>query len=739
MPGVWFWSLRGLRGGVAGVAPGPVWRVSVASATLAGARPWGADPDVNGDGIAEVFAAARSDALYIYVGGASGPSVPPVTLSAPFDATGFARSFDFVGDVNGDGYGDVAVGASGSDNFYVFRGGPTGLSAASPWSVTGARGSGFGAAISPAGDVNGDGYDDLVVGYSSAGSLVFVPGGAAGLGAPVRLVGASYRGGSGVGDVNGDGYADVQSGADLLLGGATGLDLSRVRAGAGGIPAGDVNGDGLGDVVWGSAVRLGSTTSTGSVVALPFGTSGHVGQFSGDFNRDGYSDVVWIGRFGAAVVPGSSSGPTSAVVYNGPGFGAVGGWATQGGGDVDGDGYEDLIDLDDSVVLVLRGSATGIAATTTWTFDVTPVFGLPTGAMPHPAGDVNHDGRDDLAIGTWDGQLSLHHGSATGPSATAAARATYLLRAGSTTQHLIPHGGGDLNGDTFGDLVLEANEGALAPFAALTYGTATGLNLTPVWLPRPATVGRSVVIAGDLNGDRIADAALAAGSSLNVIYGRAGAVDPAGTSIAVPAAEVDAAGDVNHDGYADLLVQPTPAATAVIYPGSASGLRTTALSTLATAGVATPIGDVNADGYADIAVTSAAGVSVYYGSPSGTGPSEALRYPGALSVIALGDVDRDGDADIATTGFEIYYSYPVSLHRGGPSGVEASTWRVWYAPAGAAIARGPRGSGDFDGDGATDVAWLRDNQVFTNRLGSFASATQSLPTASGVIVYDLIR
>ncbi|HEY3352732.1 MAG TPA: integrin alpha, partial [Polyangia bacterium] len=134
------------------------------------------------------------------------------------------------GDVNGDGYADVIVSAPyfqptafGADRgrVYVFLGGPAGLAATPAWTVTGdqdyAR---FGLVVAGAGDVNGDGFDDVIIGApfydhgaADTGRATVYLGSAAGLGAtPAWTIygdaaGALLGAVAGAGDVNGDGYA----------------------------------------------------------------------------------------------------------------------------------------------------------------------------------------------------------------------------------------------------------------------------------------------------------------------------------------------------------------------------------------------------------------------------------------------------------------------------------------------------------------------------------------------------
>src|SRR5262249_6611668 len=80
------------------------------------------------------------------------------------------------GDVNGDGYADVIVGASGYDNgqvdeggAFVYLGSASGLATSAVWTAEGQQvNAGFGYAIATAGDVNGDGYADVIVGALSS-------------------------------------------------------------------------------------------------------------------------------------------------------------------------------------------------------------------------------------------------------------------------------------------------------------------------------------------------------------------------------------------------------------------------------------------------------------------------------------------------------------------------------------------------------------------------------------------
>jgi hypothetical protein len=145
--------------------------------------------DVNGDGFADLIVGAHGNSdggpqtgrAYVYFGGTNMDNVPDWILTGASFAERFGNTVGSAGDVNGDGYADVIVGAmfngalgSNTGRAYVFYGGPS-PNAVADLTFTGeAAGNFFGCSVGTAGDVSGDGYDDVIVGayLNEAGGTV---------------------------------------------------------------------------------------------------------------------------------------------------------------------------------------------------------------------------------------------------------------------------------------------------------------------------------------------------------------------------------------------------------------------------------------------------------------------------------------------------------------------------------------------------------------------------------------
>ncbi len=388
-------------------------------------------------------------------------------------------------------------------------------------------------------------------------------------------------------------------------------------------------------------------------------------------------------------------------------------------GDVNGDGYDDVIvgayrydngQTDEGAAFVYHGSATGLSTTPNWMAesDQPALLGLSVGT----AGDVNGDGYADAIVGAYgydngqidEGRAFVYHGSASGlsttPNWTAESEQVYAYFGYSVGT------AGDVNGDGYTDVIVGAysyDNGQTEEGRAFVYeGSPSGLSITPAWIGESdqdlAYFGASVGTAGDVNGDGYADVIVGApyfdngqgeegrafvyygsDSGLSTVANWTAESDQAGASFGD---SVGTAGDVNSDGYADVIVggpsydnDQLNEGRAFVYRGSTSGLSTTPNWTAESdqaAGFGTSVGtvgDVNGDGYGDVIVGAYAydngqqdegRAFVYHGSASelSTTPNWTAEGDQAFahfsSVGAAGDVNGDGlaDAIVGASGYD---------------------------------------------------------------------------------------
>jgi len=187
--------------------------------------------DVNGDGYSDVIVgndgyATLTGRAYIYFGGAAMNNTADVTMTGEAQINHFGVSVSSAGDVNGDGFSDVIVGANWYSSYigkaYIFFGGAS-MNNVADVTMTVDSTALFGTSVSSAGDVNGDGYSDVIVGgrdwYTYLGrTFIFFGGASMNNTADVTMTGESVTGGlptefrssvSSAGDVNGDGFSDL--------------------------------------------------------------------------------------------------------------------------------------------------------------------------------------------------------------------------------------------------------------------------------------------------------------------------------------------------------------------------------------------------------------------------------------------------------------------------------------------------------------------------------------------------
>jgi len=462
---------------------------------------------------------------------------------AELDSIGYSVSS--AGDVNGDGLDDVILGAP-----YIGTGGPYGTSGTAyvvfgkadnadvdlpgigerGFLITGiGDGDDFGFSVAGAGDVNGDGLDDLVIGAplaDPAGESFVVFGKADGADVDLadlgtaqdptgfRIVGidAGDEAGhsvAGAGDVNGDGLADVIIGAPGAEPGG------NARAGESYVVFGKDDNTQVDLADLGSETGLGGFKING---IDPFDEAGASVSGVSDFNGDGLDDVI-IGVAGASnsagenyIVFGKTENTTVGLINLGTsGFridgtvaGDRAGASVSGAGDVNGDGLDDALIgapgtgyAGATYVLLGRPGNGNVDLTNLGAggFRINGLAPARIGASVSSVGDVNGDGLDDLILGApfadpggreEAGESIVVFGKADALDIDLANLGSGGFRiAGKDVQDRSGGsvaGGGDLNGDGLSDLVIGAPGAEFGgqPFAGEGY-----IVFAPLPTPRP--------------------------------------------------------------------------------------------------------------------------------------------------------------------------------------------------------------------------------------------------------------
>ena len=483
------------------------------------------------------------------------------------------------GDINGDGFDDVIIGAFGAEpngsysgQSYVVFGSDAGFDAALELSsLNGSNGFALngidandysGRSVSGAGDVNADGFDDLIIGAgkadpngSNSGQSYVVFGSDAGFDAALELSSIDGSNGfvlnginigdysgvsvSGAGDVNGDGIDDLTIGAIRAYGSDSG---SYVVYGS--------------DVGFGSALNLSDLDGSNGFTINGIDTinsidtingnrivdlSGVSVSGAGDINGDGFNDLV-IGARGADPSDNYSAGQTYVVfgsnmrrdatlnlsdldgsngfTINGINVNDRSGFSVDGAGDINGDGFDDLIigarEADPNGVdgagqsyVVFGSSADFDAALELSSLDGNNGFVINganeskgSGYSVGGAGDINGDGFDDIIIGAPVFSKSyVVFGRATSfdpvlELSSIDGRNGFVLK--GTANNFFGRsvsGGGDVNGDGFDDLIIGTYFDDLiigtddASESYVVFGAATGETLV-------GTDGNNVLVGG---------------------------------------------------------------------------------------------------------------------------------------------------------------------------------------------------------------------------------------------------
>jgi hypothetical protein len=573
-------------------------------------------PDIVGTHVDTGYQGADDAQLYVYRGHPSSISTYPYATITGFQGSRIDGAGGLVvetaGDVNGDGCADLLVGEPEftywSNDWQrgrvsVFYGRPTLYLASSDadadWSFWSTSvyldNDQLGFDVSAAGDVNFDGYGDIVVGapgYENVndedGRVLLFYGSAETLEPTTSRVWRSSIAGDQlgtsvelVGDLNGDGYSDIVVGVPGYDG-AGGQNSGRAYLfyGGSGTPNAGV------DFLW-----EGDDTSD---------SFGQAVNGAGDVNGDGYEDVIigapnadngsqsFAGK--AYLYLGGSTGPsaTPATVLTGLASGDAFGWSVSSAGDIDRDGFGDVIVgapfqtvkgvPGAGCAYVRYGTSTGLHPTRKATLCGSQEWGNYGWSVA--TGDFNRDGFSDVAIGepfstyggrAYTGHVDVFLGRPVGIS-TSPVRSLY----GTLANHyygVSMSGAGDVNGDRYSDLIIggygyangQADEGQIE----VRYGHPS-LGVNSVTRIEGNVVGgafgRSVDSAGDVNGDGRGDIIVGAsgtgpGGTVFVYHGASGGVSssPAWSASGGQTGEffgdsVSSAGDMDGDGYSDVVV-----------------------------------------------------------------------------------------------------------------------------------------------------------------------------------------
>jgi hypothetical protein len=668
--------------------------------------------DVNGDGKLDLI--ITNDGVGVLLGNGDGTFQPVVT----YGSGGIGVSSVAVADVNGDGKPDLIVGNQCASNCELNGNGVVGVLLGNGdgtfQSVASYYAGGQGAYSLAVGDLNGDGYQDLVIG--NGGSVGVLLGNGDGTFQPaVTYSSGGYGFSVALGDLNGDGFLDLVVGAysggsvSVLLGGGDGTFQPAVSYGSGGsgsrlsIAVADVNGDGKPDLLAANGCEYGIPDCNAAVL---------LGNGDGTFQP-------------AQIYP-------SQAFYGTDSIAAV---------DVNGDGKVDLL-ISNSIaaraesygtVGVFLGKGDG-------TFAPVQNYAINGGGFPAAvaAADVNGDGKPDLIVSN--GNVAVLLGNGRGGFEGARNYSVDLI------DDLVAVADADVDGKVYAAAVYCVVSNCTgAARVLLGNGNGTFRTLAPAYATGgsyPASIALS-----DVNGDGKPDLLVTNGyyngkeSGVGVLLGKGdGAFQPVQTysSEGIDAGPI-AVADVNGDGKPDVLVGNYYDSSGKYSDGNVLVLLGTGDGTFqpsqtydsgGVGALSLALADVNEDGKLDLIVANDCfsltvctngGVAVLFGNGDGTfQPAVSYNSGGAGTFsVAVGDVNADGKLDliVANQYAPGYLTSNIAVLLGNGDGTFQSAistptpiWGQWAATI---VVR------DFNGDKKLDVATSEGYLLLGNGDGTF--------------------